>query len=68
MSLGARLLLGVLLSLLLAHALQLFIDLLRGLDAVGVVGLSGVGLRCSIGLGRNGWRNEGLGGLRGLWV
>ena len=32
-----RVLLGLL--LLLAHALQLFVDLLRGLDAIGVVGL-----------------------------
>jgi len=48
------------LLLLLAHALQLFVDLLRGFDSVGVVWLGGVGRGCS---GRPAWidgRDDGI--------
>jgi hypothetical protein len=45
------------LLLLLAHALQLFVDLLRGFDSVGVVRL---GRGCSVRRARIGWRNDGI--------
>src|ERR1700730_6444065 len=46
---------------LLAHALQLFVDLLRGFDSVGVVvRLGGVGGGCSGSRAWNNGRNDGI--------
>ena len=54
--------------LLLAHALQLFVNLLRALDSIGVVRLGRIRLG-SAGRACIGWRDDGIGlGLCEGWM